>query len=246
MTKYFRNNFFALNLYKKPSVKSEIVTQIIYGESFSILRKSKKWLKIKIKEDNYKGYLKNKNFPSFCKPTHKVKSLKANIYKNYNKKKIVTKLPFGSRIKVKSLKKNLYLFEKGWVEKKNLVLNSYKEKDIFRKAKLFLGTKYKWGGKTFRGIDCSALVQICMSFNNKYCPRDSKDQMNFFKKKIFFKNAIKNDLIFWKGHVAILTSKKELIHAYGPLKKTLIMGINYAINRIKKTANLKVKSIKRV
>ena len=85
-----------------------------------------------------------------------------------------------------------------------------------------------------------------MSFNNKYCPRDSKDQMNFFKKKIFFKNAIKNDLIFWKGHVAILTSKKELIHAYGPLKKTLIMGINYAINRIKKTANLKVKSIKRV
>ena len=83
MTKYFRNNFFALNLYKKPSVKSEIVTQIIYGESFSILRKSKKWLKIKIKEDNYKGYLKNKNFPSYCKPTHKVKSLKANVYKNY-------------------------------------------------------------------------------------------------------------------------------------------------------------------
>ena len=85
-----------------------------------------------------------------------------------------------------------------------------------------------------------------LNFNNKYCPRDSKDQMKFFKKKILFKDLVKNDLIFWKGHVAILASKKEIIHAYGPLKKTLIMGINYSINRIKNTANLEVKSIKRV
>ena len=59
MTKYFTNNFSVINLYKKPSLKSEIVTQMIYGESFSITKnkKSKKWLKIKIKEDNYKGYI---------------------------------------------------------------------------------------------------------------------------------------------------------------------------------------------
>lgn len=246
MTKYLTNNFSVINLYKKPSVKSEIVTQMIYGEAFSIIKKKKNWLKVKIKGDNYNGYIKNKNFSTYFKPTHKVRSLKANVYKNYNKKKIVTKLSFGSRICVKSSKKNLLAFEKGWVEKKNLVLNTYKEKDIFRKAKLFLGTKYKWGGKTFKGIDCSALVQVCMNFNNKYCPRDSKDQMKFFKKKILFKDLVKNDLIFWKGHVAILASKKEIIHAYGPLKKTLIMGINYSINRIKNTANLEVKSIKRV
>ena len=55
MTKYFTYNFSVINLYKKPLVKSEIVTQIIYGESFSILKKKNKWLKIKIKEDNYKG-----------------------------------------------------------------------------------------------------------------------------------------------------------------------------------------------
>ena len=60
MTKYFTNNFSVTNLYKKPSVKSEIVTQMIYGDSFSISRKSNKWLKVKIKEDNYKGYIINK------------------------------------------------------------------------------------------------------------------------------------------------------------------------------------------
>ena len=246
MTKYFTNNFSIVNLHKNPSTKSEIVTQMIYGESFSILKKSKKWLKVKIKDYNYKGYLKNRNFSSYFKPTHKVKSLKANVYENFNKKKIITKLSFGSRIRVKLSKKKLCSFERGWVEKKDLVSTLYRESDIFRKAKMFLGTKYKWGGKTFKGIDCSALVQICLHFNNKYCPRDSKDQMKFFKKKILFKNVIKNDLIFWKGHVAIIASKKNLIHAYGPLKKTVIMGINNTISRIKNTANLKIKSIKRV
>ena len=85
MTKYFTNNFSVINLYKEPSLKSEIVTQMIYGDSFSISKKSKKWLKIKIKEDNYKGYIKNKKYSNFLKPTHKVISLKAKIFKFPNK-----------------------------------------------------------------------------------------------------------------------------------------------------------------
>ena len=55
MTKYFTNTFSIINLYKKPSTKSEIVTQMIYGDIFSISQKKNRWLKIKIKEDNYKG-----------------------------------------------------------------------------------------------------------------------------------------------------------------------------------------------
>ena len=51
MSKIYTNNYPFLNLYKKPLAKSEVVTQIIYGESFKILQTSKKWLKIKIKED---------------------------------------------------------------------------------------------------------------------------------------------------------------------------------------------------
>ena len=72
MTKYQTNNYFIINLHKKPSKKSEVVTQMLYGESFSIIKKNSKWLKIKIKEDGYKGYVKNKNFSKFLKPSHKV------------------------------------------------------------------------------------------------------------------------------------------------------------------------------
>ena len=56
----------------------------------------------------------------------------------------------------------------------------------------------------------------------------------------------KNDLIFWKGHVAIVISKKKLIHAYGPFRKIVIMPIEKTIDRIYKTANLKVAGIRRV
>ena len=53
-------------------------------------------------------------------------------------------------------------------------------------------------------------------------------------------------MIFWKGHVAIALSRKKLIHAYGPMKKVVIMDINKTIERISRTANLKVTSIRRI
>ena len=65
-------------------------------------------------------------------------------------------------------------------------------------------------------------------------------------KNISLNKIKKNDIIYWKGHVAVALSNKKLIHAYGPLKKTLIMGINETIKRIEKTANLKVISVKRI
>ena len=101
-------------------------------------------------------------------------------------------------------------------------------------------------GKSFKGIDCSALVQIFLNFNNKFCPRDAKDQVKFFKKNIKFKKIKKNDIIYWKGHVAVALSNKKLIHAYGPSKKTVVMGINQTIKRIEQTAKLKVIGIKRL
>ena len=111
---------------------------------------------------------------------------------------------------------------------------------------MFQNIKYKWGGNSFKGIDCSALVQIFYKFNNKFCPRDTKDQVKYkkgFKYKKIFK---KGDIIYWKGHVAVCINSKKLIHAYGPKKKVVIMPINKTIKRIEITANLKVKKICRI
>ena len=246
MIKYFTNTFSIINLYKKPSTKSEIVTQMIYGDSFSISQKNKKWLKIKIKEDNYKGFIQRKNYSEYLKPTHKINKLIVKIYKSSNKKQIINKLSFGSKIKITDKKNQFFKFAKGWIEKKDVSLISFKEKNYFKKINIFKNTRYKWGGKSFKGIDCSALIQVCLNFNNKYCPRDAKDQVKYFKKNIKLINIKKNDIIYWKGHVAVALNNKRLIHAYGPMKKTVIMGIDQTIKRINKTANLKVIGIKRL
>ncbi len=245
MTKYLTNNFSIINLHKKPSAKSEIVTQMIYGDSFSLKKKTKNWLKIKIKEDNYKGYVIKKKFSQYIKPSHKVAVLKAKVYKFPNKRNEISRLTFGSKIKVLNKKLNFLKFQKGWISSEDIKPISYKEKNLFSKINIFKNVKYKWGGKSFKGIDCSALVQIFLNFHKKYCPRDAKDQVKYFRKNITLKKIKKNDLIFWKGHVAIAISNKKLIHAYGPMKKTVIMGINQTIERIERTVNLKVIGIKR-
>ena len=245
MNKYFTNNFSVINLYKKPSLKSETVTQMIYGESFSITKKSKKWLKIKIKEDNYKGYILNKKYSSFLKPTHKINLLKAKIYKFPNKIK-KGEITFGSKIRVIDQNSKSFKFVGGWINKQDVRPILFKEKNPFRKIKYFKNIRYKWGGKSFKGIDCSALVQIFLNFNNRFCPRDAKDQVKYFKKNVKLNNIKKNDIIYWKGHVAVALSNRKLIHAYGPMKKTVIMDINQTIKRIERTAKLKVIGIKRL
>ena len=143
-------------------------------------------------------------------------------------------------------KGKFYKFDNFWIKKNDLKKINYKSKDIFKYVKKFINTKYKWGGKNFNGIDCSGLIQLFFNFNNKYCPRDTKDQIKYFKKKVKLKNIKKNDLVFWRGHVAVAISRNSLIHAYGPLKKTLIMPIKKTIDRIYKTANLNVIAIKSI
>ena len=105
------------------------------------------------------------------------------------------------------------------------------------------GGDTKWGGKTFNGIDCSALIQLCFKYNNQFFPRDTVNQIKIKKGSIKRKKYKKGDIIFWKGHVAVCINSKELIHAYGPKKKVIIMPIQKTIALINKTANLKVKKI---
>ena len=240
-----RSNLSVINVYNKKNIKSKLVTQLLYGESFRTIKKNGTWIKIKNDLDGYKGFIINKNFSTKQKNTHKICNLSATLYSKPGIK-IKKKLSFGSKIKVIKKKNNFHKFDNFWIKKKDLREINYKTKDIFKNIKKFRAVKYKWGGKHYTGVDCSGLVQLFINFNNKFCPRDTKDQIKYFKRKVELKNIRKNDLIFWKGHVAIATSRDTLIHAYGPLKKTVSMPIKKTIDRIYNTANLKVLGIRRI
>ena len=242
-----RNNYSVLNVYKKKTARSEIVSQLLYGETFKKLSQSGSWIKIKNDLDNYIGYIKYKKFSSKQINSHKIYNLYANLYSKPSiKNKINKKLSFGSKIKVVQKKGEFYKFDNLWIKKSDLKKINYKTKDIFKYIKKFINTKYKWGGKHFNGIDCSGLIQLFFNFNNKHCPRDTKDQIRYFKRQIELKNVKKNDLIFWKGHVAVVISNNNLIHAYGPFKKTIVMPVNKTIDRIYKSTNLKILGIRRI
>ena len=241
---YFKGGF--SNIYKKPSKTSEITSQIIYGEKFKILSKNKSWIKIKTFFDNYVGFIRNSNYIDRFNPNYKVNSLKARIFK---KPGIKTNswLPLSSKLSVLEQNKKYIRIEKNkWIKKTDIKKLDYKATNFVEIFKKFLNVKYVWGGKTYKGIDCSALLQIFFSYNNSFYPRDTKNQIKYAKKNSKKRKFKKGDIIFWKGHVAMCLNSKQLIHAYGPEKKVIIMPIVETINRIQKTAKLKIKKISRI
>jgi hypothetical protein len=229
------------NIYLKPISNSEVVSQILYGEKFKVLSKKKNWLQIKTYYDNYIGYIRIDKFLKTFKPTNKIFKLESRIFKRRGKKFFQTEnfLFFGSGVSVINKNKNFLEFEKNrWIKKIDAKKIDHFEKNFIKILKLFLNTKYLWGGKTSNGIDCSALIQIYFYYNRFFFPRDSKDQIKYCKKKLKIK-MIKNNIIFWKGHVAYCLSKNKLIHAYGPRKKVVVMNIKKTINKIFKDTKLK-------
>ena len=236
------------NIYSKPSLKSEVSSQILYGEKFKILSRNKDWIKIKTNFDNYKGFIKKSKFIKTHNPTYKVFLVKSIIFQKIKKKFIKTKknLYFSSTISCLENEKNYIRFNKNkWIKKKDLKNINYIEQNYKKILKLFLNKRYLWGGKSADGIDCSALIQLFFKFNKIFFPRDTKDQIKYCKKKLNQKFQ-DGDIIFWKGHVGLCLDKKKFIHAYGPRKKVLVMDIKKTIDLIYKTAHLKVKKISNI
>ena len=132
-----------------------------------------------------------------------------------------------------------------WLRNKDLREITHFEKNYKKILRLFLNSKYKWGGKSADGIDCSALIQIYYYYNRTFFPRDTKDQVKYCKKKIS-KNLSEGDIVFWKGHVGMCLNKHQFIHAYGPRKKVVIMPTKFTIMLIDKTANLHIIKISNI
>ena len=232
------------NIYKKPSKKSEVTSQIIYGEKVRILEIKKKWLRIKTLSDNYSGFIKNEKLQKGLKILFKTNKLKTRIFSQNKKKNFLT---FNSRLPIITEKKKFIEFEKGkWVKRNDIKPINHKDRNFVKILKSFINCKYAWGGKSYKGIDCSALVQLYYLYNNKFFPRDTKDQISFKKGKKKLIKFSRGDIIYWKGHVAVCLDRSKLIHAYGPRKKVLIMNIKKTIELINETAKLKVKKIIKV
>ena len=229
---------------KNPSHKSEMINQILFGESFKILDQKKKWVYIKLSHDNYTGWICNKQFEKISK--RKIESYTIN-QKNYN-------------IKIKGSKQRVVLgsfLPKDELFKKKLQiefnLNNYKSIDsglsLSKIAKKYLNSPYLWGGRTTLGIDCSGFTQIVYRFFSINLPRDSHQQAR--KGKIInYKDCKSGDLAFFEekniiNHVGIILHKKKIIHSSGKVRIDQLDNKGIFNSENKKHSH-KLKLIKRV
>jgi cell wall-associated NlpC family hydrolase len=120
--------------------------------------------------------------------------------------------------------------------------------DFVEVAERFLGTPYLWGGKSSLGVDCSGLVQLSLNAAGVGCPRDSDMQQDGLGRPLDpgeSESLRRGDLIFWKGHVAIVRDARTIIHANAHHMATVVEATEAAIARIKATGS-QVIAIKRI
>jgi len=120
-----------------------------------------------------------------------------------------------------------------------------REQDHVAVAERFVGVPYLWGGKTSLGLDCSALVQLALTACGVACPRDSDMQEQMLGIKTDFSHPRRGDLVFWKGHVAIVRDATTLVHANAFHMAVAIEPIAEAIARIRALGS-EATSVKRI
>ncbi len=107
------------------------------------------------------------------------------------------------------------------------------EQDPASVAQMYLGTPYLWGGNSALGIDCSGLVQAALLACGIACPGDSDQQLASLGRPLGANSPYQRaDLLFWKGHVAMVLNDRQMIHATANAMAVVVEDISAAIARI--------------
>lgn len=204
-----------------PSDNSSLINEALFGESIYILDRKNGYVYCRLNTDDYEGWIKSGDLGYTPKPTHKITNVRSFLYEEKNfKRKILSYLPFGSKISIKKRYEQwslIYLSKEdpnkyGFVPNQHIQDIKFKDDDWVTVAESFIDIPYKWGGRDTLGIDCSALVQLSLSNYIKF-PRDTNLQKQVNFQKITLEEIDRGCLVFWEGHVGIMLDKYNIIHS---------------------------------
>jgi cell wall-associated NlpC family hydrolase len=237
---------------RDPFSGAALDTQALKGERVTIYdRTSEGWAWGQLNGDGYVGWLPDL---ALYRPgpamTHKVTALRTFAFPGPSiKLPPVDTLPMGARIAVIGTKDAFAVTSEGhYLPASHVAAIDAIEPDFVAVAERFVGTPYLWGGKSSLGIDCSGLVQIALIAAGTSCPRDSDMQetgLGRILPEVEAKDLRRGDLIFWKGHVAIVRDGEFIVHANAHHMATAIENTRNAIARIA-SAGSAVTSVKRL
>jgi len=237
----------------EPRPDAPLVTEALLGERVAVYDENAEgWSWGQLADDNYVGWLPSGALaPSGPVPTHRVAAIRTFVFPGPDiKLPPVEALPFGAKLNIARFADRMAVTRAGaFVPAVHLKPAGDYEADFVAVAERFLGVPYLWGGKTALGVDCSGLVQIALTACGVSCPRDSDMQEEALGAPVparaDFSELQRGDLVFWKGHVAIVRERGSLLHANAFHMAVAIEPIADAVVRIRGTSSA-ITSVRRM
>ncbi len=220
-------NLANIPLRSEPNDRSEMVSQLLFGEHFEILEIQKQWSKIRLHYDQYEGWVDSKQYQiitenQFIQLCNDIIVLNSDLIEYIiAPNNILMPIPLGSSLSF--LNHNDINFENYIFD--GLKISGIKpKKDIINTSFLFLNAPYLWGGKTPFGIDCSGFTQMVYKLNGYKLLRDASQQATQGDALSFIEESESGDLAFFDNeegkiiHVGIIMDNNYIIHSSGKVR----------------------------
>lgn len=222
-------------LHKRPDDQAMQLSQALFGEVCTVFERSNGFAWVQLKNDGYVGYVKEQSLQLSPIPaTHRIANLSTWLFNKPDlKSQPATELYLNTQVSVASVEGQYAILQTGGaVFAGHLAKLDQFESDFVAVAERFLHTPYYWGGKTRAGIDCSGLVQTALHACGRESLRDSDMQEKTLGVAVADPAKLqRGDLVFWPGHVGIMQSPTQVIHANGHFMKVTCESLAEVIER---------------
>lgn len=242
----------SLPLRRAPRFDAILDTEALNGETLTLYEEREGWAWVQLDHDGYVGYMPSEGLvASAATPTHRVSVLRTYVFPKPDSKVLpLAMLSLNARVAVTDTAgRYVPLASGGFVYTGHVAPLGEHADDFVAVAETFVGTPYLWGGRTSVGLDCSGLVQLAAAAAGHAVPRDADMQEAEAGDRVAWREGealARGDLVFWDGHVGIMTSPQDFIHANAYHMAVEKEPLRQAADRIEAATGFKISAVRRL